>query len=915
LAAPPHANAQDLRLLTTKLYIPPVRPELVSRPRLIQRLNAHLDRKLTLISAPAGFGKTTLLSEWAASMDRPVAWVSLDKGDEELTRFWSYLITALQRMQPDIGATALLALRSRQPPLMDPLLTGLINEIASMSQPFVLFLDDVHVIANQQIHDGLTFLLDNLPPQMHLILSSRSDPPWPLARLRARGEMTELRASDLRFSEHEAAAFLNEVMKLDLSADDVAKLEDRTEGWIVGLQMAALSMRSRKDGSAFIAAFTGTHRFILDYLVEEVLDQQSPAIQEFLLQTSILERLTAPLCDAVTDGQDSQIILTELEQANLFLVPLDDERRWYRYHHLFADLLGSRLEQTQPDQVPTLHLRASEWYEENRLIPEAVQHALAAGDVKRAAHLVEGNALAMVDHGELTTLLGWLAALPEEVLRSRPWLCIAHAWALAFAGRLDAVEPKLEDAQKALPSEAEGLRSVLRQTEGLRIAGHVAAIRAYVAALGGDMPHATALGRVALEHLPEEDLITRGFAAGLLSTTLRWSGDLVAATQAAAEAVAAAGATGDSLAALGALATAAALQSAQGQLHKAVATCWDVLALADQSLRRGGQRLPVAGEAHVLISTVLREWNDLQAALRHAREAVQLYERWGWAEGLAFGHRTLARALQAIGDIDGAREATHKARQAARDISPWFDAHEAAMEAKIRLALGDVAAASRWMQQSGLRADGELHFRHLSRYVTLARVLIAQGGLDEASDLLARLLAMTEAAGARTALIQILVLQAIVLQAQGEMEEALTVLERALTLAEPEGYVRTFIDEGAPMGTLLRQAQARGIQSNYARKLLAAWEGETQDQSPLRLTKTAPPSLVHRPSSPLIEPLTERELEVLRLLPTRLSSTGIGEQLYVSVHTVRSHIKSIYAKLNVHRRIDAIQRAKDLGLL
>jgi LuxR family maltose regulon positive regulatory protein len=910
-------------LLSTKLYIPPVRPDLVSRPRLIERLNEGLDRKLTLISAPAGFGKTTLLSEWVAGMDRPVAWVSLDKGDDELTRFWAYLITALQRVQPDTGQTALSALRSRQPPLMEPLLTGLINEIATTSPPFVLILDDVHVIANQQIHDGLTFLLDNLPPQMYLVLSSRSDPPWPFARLRARGEMTELRASDLRFSEGEAAAFLNHVMKLGLSAEDVAALEARTEGWIVGLQMAALSMRGRKDGSAFIAALTGTHRFILDYLVEEVLDQQSPAVQEFLLQTSILERLTAPLCDAVTDGQDSQAILIQVEQANLFLVPLDDERRWYRYHRLFVDLLRSRLERTHTDQVPVLHRRASEWYGDNRLIPEAVKHALAAGDVERTARLVEGNALAMVDHGELTTLLGWLAALPEDVVRSRPWLCIAHAWALAFAGRLDAVEPLLEDAQKALPTvprsgldePREGPPSVLSEGEVQRIAGHVAAIRAYVAALGGDMAHAAALCRLALVHLPEEDSTTRGFAAGLLSTTLRWSGDLVAATQAAAEAVAAAGATGDSIAALGALTTAAALQSAQGQLHKALATCRDVLALADQSLRQGGQPLPVAGEAHVLISTVLRERNELQAALRHARQALELYERWGWAEGLAFGYRTLASALQAIGDVDGAREATQKARQAARDISPWFDAHMAAMEAKIRLALGDVAAASRWMQQSGLRADGELHFRHLSTYVTLARVLIAQGGLDEASELLARLLAMTEAAAASTTLIQILVLQAIILQAQGEMEEAVTVLERALTLAEPEGYVRTFIEEGAPMGMLLRQAQARGIQSNCVRKLLAALEAETQDQRPLHLTKTAPPSLVHRPSSPLVEPLTERELEVLRLLPTRLSSTEIAEQLYVSVHTVRSHIKSIYAKLNVHRRIDAIQRAKDLGML
>jgi len=394
-------------LLTTKLYIPPVRPECVSRPRLIERLNAGLDRKLTLVSAPAGFGKTTLLSEWVHSRGRSetcpsVAWVSLDKGDNDPARFWAYVIAALQTVQTEIGETALVALGSRQPPPVEAILNGLINEIAKVPGPFVLVLDDVHVITEQRVHEALTFLLDHLPPQMHVTVSSRADPPWPLARLRARGEMTELRASDLRFSDKEAAAFLNDVMRLDLSPEDIDALEARAEGWIVGLQMAALSMRGRKDVSGFIRAFTGTHRFILDYLVEEVLDQQSPAVQEFLLRTSILERLTGPLCDAVADRSDSRTVLAQLEQANLFLLPLDDERRWYRYHRLFADLLRSRLEQTHPDQVPTLHIQASEWYEGNGLIAEAVSHALAAGDMDQAVRLIEGNALTIINQGELS---------------------------------------------------------------------------------------------------------------------------------------------------------------------------------------------------------------------------------------------------------------------------------------------------------------------------------------------------------------------------------------------------------------------------------------------------------------------------------------------------------------------------------
>jgi LuxR family maltose regulon positive regulatory protein len=906
-------------LLTTKLYVPPVRPKLVHRPRLIERLNEGLDRKLALVSAPAGFGKTTLLSEWVAGTDRPVAWVSLDKGDDDLTRFWAYLITALQSVQPNLGETALAALRSRQPPLIEPLLTGLINEIVTLSPPFVLVLDDVHVIANQQIHDGLTFLLDNLPPQMHLVLSSRSDPPWPLARLRARGEMTELRASDLRFSEQEAAAFLNEVMNLDLSAEDVAALEDRTEGWIVGLQMAALSMRGRKDGSALIAALTGTHRFILDYLVEEVLDQQSPAVQEFLLHTSILERLTAPLCNALTDGRNSRAILTQLEQANLFLVPLDDERRWYRYHRLFADLLRSRLERTHPDQVPVLHRRASEWYQQNGLIAEAVSYALAAGDVEQVARLVGGTALSMMEHGELITLERWLDALPDEVVRSQPWLCIAHAWMLGFTGQLDAVEPLLRDAEKAAAAydgSPEGPRSVLSNGEGHRIRGHIAGIRALVAGMRGDALQAVERAREALEHLPADDLLTRGWAAMALALNLYQSGDVAAGDQALAETVAISRGTGDSHVAVLTLCNLAAVQTQRGQLLKAAATFRDALQLADEHAARAGRRLPVSGYAHTYLAKVLCEWNDLQAALHHVQEGIELCKQWGEPQLLTGAHMSLATVLQTHGDADGALDALHKAKQAASRISSWYAARVAPLEALIRLRQGDVPEASRWavLQQNSMASYFDV-FEYWFAQLTLARIDIAQGRFDQALESLAPLLEAAEAAGGERYVIESLALQAVALQAQGKLDQALTALERALTLAEPEGYVRTFIDEGAPMGTLLRQAQARGIQSNYVRKLLAALEGETKDQRPLQVTEAAPPSLVDRPSSPLIEPLSERELQVLRLLNTQLSSKRIAEQLFLSVNTVRSHIKSIYSKLDVHSRADAVRRAEELGLL
>ena len=913
-------------LLTTKLYIPPVRPDpstglrtrLVSRPRLVERLNAGLHRKLTLISAPAGFGKTTLLSEWASGWS--VAWLSLDEGDNDPVRFWAYFVSALQTVHECVGEAALATLQSPQPPPIEAILTALINEIAAVPDPLALVLDDYHLITAQPIHEALTFLLDHLPPQVHLAIATRADPPLPLARLRARGQLTELRATDLRFTPTEAAAFLNGVMGLGLSVDDIAALDARTEGWIAGLQMAALSMRGRKDVTGFIEAFSGSHRFVLDYLVEEVLDRQSSDTQNFLLKTSILERMTAPLCDAVTGRDDSQPILAQLEQANLFLIPLDDERRWYRYHHLFADLLRSRLEQTPPSVppsggderggVPALHCRASEWYEQNGLTIEAVSHALAAGDIDRVARLVEGNALAMMDHGELSTLVGWLDALPDEVVRSRPWLCVAHAWALIHAGQLDAVESLLQGAEKALDAFGEHAetpaipplrtQAQVSRAELQHIAGHVAAIRAYAGTLKGDMSRVRELACEALEHLPEEDLMARGWAATLLASAFRYSGDLSAAAQALTEALAISQVAGDSNVAANILCDLAELQAVQGKLHEAAATCWDALQLTDGYARLGGRQLPIIGHAYTRMSAVLREWNDLEAAVRYAREGLELGKQWGQVAALLHGYGEVARALQAIGDVDGALDAIHQARHITSGVSSWFVARVAAWEARLRLAQGDVAVASRWAQESGLSVDDELSFQRYEEYCALARFRIAQGRVDEAVRLLARLLNMTEAAGAMGRVIEILVLQALALQALGKVDQALTALERALSLAEPEGYVRTFIDEGAPMGELLRQAAARGIKLDYVSALLIALESETK-------TKDVHPSL--------IEPLSERELEVLRLLATGLSNKEIAQTLVIAVGTVKQHLKSIYGKLQVHNRTEAASRARDLGLL
>jgi LuxR family maltose regulon positive regulatory protein len=905
-------------LLTTKLYIPPARPDSVPRPRLIERMNEGLlgqsgfARKLTLVSAPAGFGKTTLLSDWTRQCPFPVAWVSLDSGDSDPARFWAYVIAALQTIHEGIGASALAGLQSPQPPPMDGLLTGLLNEIAQVADPFALVLDDLHTVSDQRVTDALAFLVDNLPPRMHLFLSSRADPPWPLARLRARREMAELRTRDLRFTSQEVASFLNQVMELALSPQDVATLEARTEGWIVGLQMASLAMQGRlstrgqQDASGFIQAFDGSHRFVLDYLVEEVLDQQPPRIQAFLLQTSILERLTAPLCNAVAGTEEGQAILTQLEQANLFLVPLDEGRRWYRYHQLFADLLRNRLALAQPGHVPALHRRASEWYESQDQIVEAMGHALAAGDVEWIERLVAGNTLALVYHGELATVTRWLDALPDEVKRARPRLRVAHAWALAHAGQLDRTEPLLRKAERALALPDETAKApILSEAERLRLSGHVAGIRAYVAALGGDDARAAELARQALDRLPEEDLAVRGWTALVLGCALRSQGEFPAAAQAFAEAIAISRAAGDDHLAVDALWEQAVYQLGQGQLRKVMSTCQEALRIAKQYTSRGGRQLPVTGSTYALMANVLCEWNDVEASLRYARQGIELCQQWGQADALTQGYFFLARALRVAGDFDGALDAIQKARQVAGALGPWYPTIAGAHEVRIRLAQGDLAAAARWLQDSELSIDGELSIDYSLGYLTQARILLAQGQLDETLELLVRLFRVAKEAGAIAAIIAISILQALVLQAQGEGDRALATLERALSLAEPGGYVRTFIDQGPPMGELLRKAAARGIRSGYVRQLLAALESE-----PGYARQTS-----RLASLSLVESLTGREMEVLGLLATHLPATEIAQELVISVNTVRSHIKSIYGKLDVHSRREAVARAQDLGLL
>jgi LuxR family maltose regulon positive regulatory protein len=876
-------------LLNTKLYIPSVRPELVPRPRLTERLNEGMTRKLTLVSAPAGFGKTALLSEWihcrgGVTPPLQARWVSLDKDDSDPARFWTYFVAALQTVKADVGKAILAAFQSPQPPPMETVLTALINEIAAIPDPLVLVLDDYHLIEAQPIHSALAFLLDHLPPQMHLIIAGRADPPLPLARLRGRGQLTELREADLRFTSDEAAVFLNEVMGLGLSAGDVATLAARTEGWIAGLQMAALSMQGREDIPGFIAAFTGSHRYILDYLIEEVFQQQPADVQDFLLKTSILDRFTAPLCDTVTEREDSHDMLPSLERANLFIVPLDESRQWYRYHRLFADLLRHRLDMVcGSKRVALLHAQASQWYETNGFPADAVHHALAAHDWERAATLVHDVSGSLMIRGEVTTLVGWLQALPDEVVHARPRLCLECSWPLILTGQLDAAESYLGQAEQAAQDDAAFL-------------GGIVAAQAYIARTRGDARRTIELSQRALTLLPQDDLSSRSIVALNLGLAHWHRGHLAEAEQALTEADHAALQSGNNHVRLMALGTLGPIQAAQGKLHQATVLCRQAIRLGEQS--------PAIALAHNELSALLYEWNDLEAAADHLRRGIELSQRSGNVELQTGGYRMLACLKQAQGDASGALAALQEAHQLARDhdVTPFVHARNAACHAQIALAQDDVATAVHWAEQVTEDADAFPLYPFLR--LTPARLLLAQNQKAAAAEQLEALYDKAVRAGWQFGVVEVRALQAL---AAPTLTAALTFLAEALTLAQPEGYVRTFVDKGEPMATLLREAASQGIAPEYASKLLAAC-----GVSEYGGMEVPPPSL-H--TQPLIEPLSERELEVLQLLADGLTNQEIAQALCVSVNTVKTHLKNIYGKLGVHSRREAAAKARELNLL
>ena len=900
--------------LVTKLSAPQSPPVLVARSRLSDQLKEGTGRKLTLISAPAGFGKTTLLGEWRMVQlgeGWPTGWVSLEQSDNDVARFWTYVITALQTLQSDVGEGAASLLRSPQTPI-ESVLSSLINDIAEMRYDFSLVLDDYHVVEAEAIHSAVTFLLEHMPPEMHLIISSRTDPPLPLARLRARGQLTQLVATDLRCTLDEATAFLNEVMDLSLSAEAVATLEARTEGWIAGLQLAALSIREQEDVSEFISAFTGRNRHVLDYLTEEVLGRQPEPLKAFLLRTSILNRLNGELCDAVAGGDGAQETLEILERSNFFIVALDEERHWYRYHHLFSEALRHWLHRMQPDQILGLHRRAAEWHEDNGFIEDAIRHALAMDDTERAARLVEQNTAAVAMRSEGATLMRWLEALPEGLVRSRPRLSVAYAIAALFGGRLDDVESLLRDAERALGSTPPATRL---DSDEIETVGWLADIRSCVAIIRGDLARmrgeasrAIELSHQALAHLPEDSPYLRSKATWNLGISSWMGGDLTVAEEAFVELTTRTRTTGgDAYLPLLATYGLGRIRVTRGRLLDAEeAYRWALR----PGIGRGEPRLPVAGWAYLGRGELSHEWNDLGAATSYLEEGLEL-GRWVGAAGpLAITYAALARVKQAQGDASGALDAIELARQSAPDTQAHHPLNPlSAYLARAQLAQGDVGAALRWARRRGLGADDELSYMREVEHLVLARLFVAQGKLDEALRLLGRLLSAAHVGGRTGSTIEILTLQALILQAEGDAARATSVLGRALSLAEPEGYVRMFVGEGAPMAALLRRLPSDEVSPQYVGRLFTILRQAGGDRH------LPAEEIISTNTQPLPEPLSERELEVLRLVASGRSNREIARELYVSLATVKTHINNTYRKLGANSRTRAVARARDFNLV
>jgi LuxR family maltose regulon positive regulatory protein len=902
-------------LLESKYRIPGRRPNAVARHRLDERLNAALRSPLTVLSAPAGFGKTTVLTEWLATFPPAapaVAWLSLDERDNDATLFWTYVITAIGRAVKDVGGPAL-GLLDSSPPATEAALAALLNDLGALPEELLLVLDDYHLIDAPDVHEGMAFLLEHQPPQLHVILATRADPPLPLPRMRARGQLSEVRATDLRFTVEESLAYLNSEMGLRLSEGDVAALDARTEGWIAALQLAALSMQGRDDVSVFIAGFAGDDRYIVDFLGEEVLARQPADVREFLLCTSILERLTGPLCDAVTGRSGGKGTLVALERANLFVVPLDDRRQWYRYHHLFGDVLRAHLLDEQPERVADLHARASAWFEANADSSQAVSHALAGGDPDRAADLMEIAVLRMLRDRREGELARWVRVLPDDVVRKRPVLGIGFVAALAQVSDFTSVGRRLSDIESSLPLD-DGGRPLLPPPPDLVVVDREAylslpaKIHLYRAALnlaGGDLEGTVAQAREAMSLAPPDDALTRASASALGGLASLTAGELSRAHAAYTRTVAELTSVGFLADVLGCCITLGDIRRTQGQLGDARSTYQRALDLT--APQAGADPLRGTADMHVGIAGVLLERDDLQAAGEHLDISRRLGDHLGLPQNPYRWRVAMARLREAQGALDDALELLDEAGGVyVGDYNPNVRPVPA-VRARLRLRRGELDEAEAWARERHLSTDDQLSYLHEYEHVTLTRILLARHrrdrdgrALEDALGLLERLLVAAQDGERGGSVLEVRILQALAYQGHDDMHAAVDALQHAVRLAQPEGYVRLFAEEGAPMAALLKALPKQATAPGYLRRLLAA------------TTRTE-----HRPARgpSLVEPLSVRELDVLRLLGTDLDGPDIARALSVSLSTVRTHTRSIYTKLGVTSRRAAVRRAHDLHLL
>ena len=908
------AAAERDVLLATKLHVPGPRPGFVPRPRLADRLDEGLGRGLVLVCAPAGSGKTALLADWARCGRRPVAWLSLDAGDNDPARFWRYAVAALDGLCPGIGERIGPLLGPPPPPSFEPLVTALINELTARPEAgeVLLVLDDYHLVGSQPVHASVGFLLEHLPPGLHPVLASRADPPLALARLRARGQLAELRAAELRFTTDEAAAMLREAAGADLPDAAVAALAARAEGWAAGLQLAGLSLRGQEDVAGFVAAFTGSHRYVLDFLAEEVLERQSDQVRAFLLETSVLERLSGALCNAVTGRTGSQALLEQVERAGLFLVPLDEVRGWWRYHQLFADLLRARLQAEQPGRAAQLHRNAAAWYEEHGLADDAIRHAVATGEMTWAARLIERHFDTLYSlRGETATIQRWLSVLPPGLLRSRSRLLLAQAQLAAAAGDAAAVEPLLEAAEDVSTYAADEPFEPTAGRAGsllVNIPALIALHRSNLAQLRGDAEATAVFAAQALAGLDEEERLLEYVTRGNLAVADWLRGWAAAAERALVPSIA--GWAGQPTITAWARHVLGQVYQAQGSLDAAAHTYQQAL---QATAPPGRPPLPTAGPAYVGLAQVAYQHDELETALGYVTEGIALCRQLAYTPPLATGLATLAWIRQATGDPASAQEAIGEAIQAAPGPAGLLN-QVPAQRARLLLAQGDVAGAARWTQENGLAADDEPDYPREPGHLVLARVLLAEGRPGPALALLDRLYAAAAAQDRTGSLIEAGALRALALAASGEEAAAVAALAGALTLACPQGYVRVFTDEGSPMAALLHQLvaaqrssqDAAGVPLGCLARLLRSVGAEHAVPDRGRGSAAVPG---------LAEALTARELEVLGMLAAGRSNQVIASELFVTLDTVKKHVSHVMDKLGAANRTEAVARARELGLI